>query len=598
MSRLQRFLSLPKEEKKIKLKNFAKRKINMWIPNKRFIPNGYKNDSKAIYEGPKISVLMPIYNHVDVAIKSIDSVLNQTYKNIELIILDDGSKDDLLDKLKPYMRLSNVKVYTQDNQKLPRALTHLHQLASGDFITWTSADNIMKTTMIERLVEKLLMDPYTALVYGDVTVIDSKDRPFYGPCRDIERDIKTPKIIRLSRTPKPLSIGTDNYINASFLYRKENSDVLMGIYSDDIIGAEDYDYWLRLNKTGKLSHIKDMETYYYYRVHENSMSHELETKKIKIHQSRLENLRKYEQERIKWHNTRCNILIDKSLNKSTCENLNSLASYLPVTVVDTIDPKTSKNLVFCSEKHAGDVYVKVENEYYSLINSKLDKCIVKIFVGLDIPREAYRARNMYSHSFYQDDLTPIKKPIIGCHVNSKTVDIVNIKEILANNQNVHFVLLDETENTDVAKLKETYPNFTYYSNREFGIEYQTYSHFSRIISFKDSSISNKYKNILLAYAIGRKISYNREDSFYKSFPYTIPLVNYNMSFYTCDGINDEDYDTMDKFIEFYSHVESLNRIIKYYSAHTQEMYIDRPKYEVEFIPPESSPRLVGVEEHE
>ena len=78
--------------------------------------------------------------------------------------MDDGSKDDLLKILKPYNNLENVHIYTQKNQKLPRALTHLHRLANGDFITWTSADNIMHPEMIQKLVEKLIGLCYNAFI--------------------------------------------------------------------------------------------------------------------------------------------------------------------------------------------------------------------------------------------------------------------------------------------------------------------------------------------------------------------------------------------------------------------------------------------------
>ena len=57
--------------------------------------------------------------------------------------------------MEDYENDSRIKVYTQDNQRLPNGLSNLHNLASGDFVTWTSADNIMKETMLENLVQKI-----------------------------------------------------------------------------------------------------------------------------------------------------------------------------------------------------------------------------------------------------------------------------------------------------------------------------------------------------------------------------------------------------------------------------------------------------------
>mgnify|MGYP005782097043 CR=1 FL=1 len=566
----------------MKINSYLKRVKFLLRRENKYIPSGYKSNNKFDC-CPKVSVLLPIYNHADVAKYAIESILKQTYQNIELIILDDGSKDNLQEKIKKYYKHENVKIYLQKNQKLPRALTHLHQLATGDFITWTSADNIMAPEMIETLVQKLMMNPNAALVYGDVYVIDKNNKPYFGVCRDAERDFNKPNIIRLNRSDKPLSIGNDNYINASFLYRKENSDVLMGKYSDDIIGAEDYDYWLRLQKTGKLVHIRNKKPLYYYRVHDNSMSHELETKKLKKHQSRLENLQKYEQNRIKWCSKRPNIIFD--VNDKKIDILDYILG-LPVYINEK---ENDKNIYFVSKNAKEEnVYYMVTDEYYLLKDTKKQRDIVKIFKGINVPRETYKSRNLYSHSFYQDELIRVKKPIFGCHINSNNFSENDLIEILKNNNDILFVMLDEISNNKIKTISENYNNFIYYPNKVFGVEYQTYSYFSRIISFKNDTDTNKYKNILLAYATGRFLNYCEEDLFYKKFPYTISYKD-KINFYECDGISEDDYDVMDNYIKDYSKVGALKKCIRYFNGYTQEMFIERPKYDVDEIPPESNP---------
>lgn len=587
--KIKKFIALPTDEKVQKLKGKLYKKSKFKVDKDKYIPSGYNNKSKFMYEGPKVSVLMPIYNHADVALKSINSVLNQTYKNIELIILDDGSKDNLLEILKPYYNLENVRIYSQKNQKLPRALTHLHQLATGDFITWTSADNAMHKKMIELLVKELIKHPEASLVYGDVSVIGANDRPYYGPCRDFERDRKKPKIIRLLRNQKPLDIGNDNYINASFLYRKINSDALLGIYGDDIIGAEDYDYWLRLKKSGDLVHVCLEKPYYFYRVHDNSMSHELETKKIKEHQSRLENLKNYEQERIKWCKTRPTITFDKSINKDKAEYLNEIWSNLPVNICDK--EKTKKEIYFTEKNVNKDIYVKFIKNNYILTNNKLHKDILKIFVGIDVPRNAYKARNLYSHSYYSEYLSNFKGPIFGCHIDSADIEINEVEKTIKNNKDINFAIFDIRENKKLNKLAEENANLRYIKNSPFGEDYRSYSHFSRVIAFKSSNEDNKYRNVLLAYAIGRKISYSI-DSFYEQFPYTIPYSD-TIKFTKTDGITNFDYDLMTKYLEEYSLIGRAKRLMDLYNAHTQELYIKRPNYVVSTIPEESTPYRIN-----
>ncbi len=556
-----------------------------------YIPNGYKKNKKRKINNlsqPKVSILLPIYNHAEVANYAINSILKQTYSNIELIILDDGSTDNLQDILKKYYNNDKVKIYIQKNQKLPRALTHLHQLATGDFVTWTSADNIMHPKMIEVLVSNILRNPDAALVYGDVYVIDEKNRFFWGVCRDIDRDFKHPNIIRLLRNDKPLSIGSNNYINASFLYRKENSDALCGKYGDDIIGAEDYDFWLRLQKTGKLVHINNFKPLYYYRVHDNSMSHVLETKKAQEHRSRLEDLQKYEQNRIEWCNKRLNISLNVDLPEDKLNNIRETLKYL---AVDVDVKNSSKNLIFTSTELNEQVYFKVEENNFILKNR--NKEIVKIFSGLDITREAFWARNPFSHSYYQDDLIRIKNPIFGTHINSEKIKPILVEDMLKNNKNIVFVIVDEVLNKKIQELTGKYSNLYYYPNREYGTQYQTYSYFARVISFDETDIENNYKNLILAYAIGRKIAYkyNKGIAFFNKFPFTEAITT-NLNFKKSDYLSTDDYLLMDKYVDMYSQRGALEKCIKLYNGFSQELFIQRPKYMINSIPVESAPKKV------
>ena len=589
MNKLIKFVK--EKNKKGKIKYFINRVKFLTHRENKYIPTGYCDGKKdmIMFTKPKVSILLPIYNHAKVVKYAIKSILNQTYDNIELIILDDGSTDDLFDVLKPYFKLKNVKIYSQKNQKLPRALTHLHALATGDFITWTSADNIMHPKMIEQLVFHLVCNPNAALVYGDVYVIDKKNKPYYGVCRDTDRDYKHPNILRLLRNENPLSIGDNNYINASFLYRKENSDILSGKYGDDIIGAEDYDFWLRMQKSGKLVHIKNEKPLYYYRVHDNSMSHELETKKAEEHRSRIHSLQEYEQRRIEWCRIRPNIIIDNSISKF---DNNLLLKNIGFLAADVNNNSCKKNIIFSKKDIKNDAYFKVDDLYYTLKNN--NKVIVNIFKGLNIPREAYWARNSFSHSYYRDDLIRIKKPILGTHIDSSSTNLEKVEEIIKNNKDLIFVVLDEVENNKIKKLSSEYSNLLYYPNKKFGYEYQTYSYFARIICFDESDMKNNYKNLLLSYAIGRRINfrYNSFGSFYDKFPFSIPFTKY-IEIFEEDYLSENDINIMDDYIETYSEVGSLKKCITFYNAFTQEMFIERPKYKISFIPEDSSPKKIN-----
>ena len=99
-------------------------------------------------------------------------MLFSTCPSIEMLFLDDGSSDDIEPILKRLSHNPRVRIYRQPNQKLPRALTHAHQFARGQFITWTSADNLLMPLTVERLVDALLQNPPAVMVYAHVSLID------------------------------------------------------------------------------------------------------------------------------------------------------------------------------------------------------------------------------------------------------------------------------------------------------------------------------------------------------------------------------------------------------------------------------------------
>ncbi len=585
--RIKRFLKSSNKEKINKIKRYLIRKKSLFFKNVTYIPSGYKKNSQIVYSGPKVSILLPVYNHANIVRESINSILEQTYKNIELIILDDGSTDNLMEVLKPYANIKNVRIYTQKNQKLPRALTHLHKFVTGDFITWTSADNIMSKNMIEILVKKLLEEPDASLVYGDVYVINAKGKPYYGMYRDIDRDTKKANIIRLLRNEEPLKLGNDNYVNASFMYRKVDSNILKGHYADDVVGAEDYDYWLRLSKSGHIKHIKEDKPLYFYRIHDNSMSHEIETKKLKDQQLRISLLQEYEKKRAEWCEIRPNLIL-KDLDLNEEELLKKIALKLPV---DVNLQKGTKKINFSSKNLNEDGYIKIDENYYYLMNKKEEIC--KLFKGIDFPKQVFKARNLYSRSFYVDKLYNLKRPILGCHINSENIEIKELKNLLANNYSNYFVIIDEINNANLKKLQKNYNNFIYFPDEKFGESFEIYSNLSRIFTLSCFNNLNREKNILLAYAIGRKISYNNNDAkYYSLYPYTIPYYNNLITITHNDSISDYDYEIMDKYLKEMNLVNSLNKIIKYYNSYTQEMYVERPKYKIDVIKEEDEPKKV------
>ena len=222
-------------------------------------------------ESVLISIVLPVYNQTDMLADSITSVVLQSYRNWELIIVNDGSTEDVYSVVKPFLTDRRIHYLEQSNQKLPKALSNGFDFANGGFLTWTSADNNMRPEMLTRLSAFLRRHPDTAMVYADYAVIDDRGLPFraewFRPQNKLAPDDSE---LHLPRSAETLNVVKDNFIGASFMYRRSVLGII-GDY-DPQLGVEDYDYWMRINSLLGLSHLGSDEILYDYRVHHNSLN--------------------------------------------------------------------------------------------------------------------------------------------------------------------------------------------------------------------------------------------------------------------------------------------------------------------------------------
>ena len=201
-----------------------------------------------------ISIVLPVYNGAEHMAGSIESVINQTYRNWELIIVNDCSTDDTLNIAESYQRKDpRIRVFSNEkNLKLPLTLNAGFAQAKGEYYTWTSDDNLYKPEALSRLARELDQDSSCAMVYSDCIDIDADGK-------EISSEIRM----------EPEYIMFGNVIGASFLYRAEVAKKV-GTYDANLFLAEDYDYWMRIYRVGKIKHIK--EFLYQYRRHSGSLS--------------------------------------------------------------------------------------------------------------------------------------------------------------------------------------------------------------------------------------------------------------------------------------------------------------------------------------
>ena len=139
---------------------------------------------------PKVSVIIPAYNHEKYVGATIESILNQTYKNIELIIIDDGSRDKTWDVISSYEkqceeRLAGFVFKRQENSGTCVTLSRLTSHATGKYVFFIASDDIAACESVKLFVKFLEQNDEYVLVVGENAIIDEEGRRCYW---DINRN--------------------------------------------------------------------------------------------------------------------------------------------------------------------------------------------------------------------------------------------------------------------------------------------------------------------------------------------------------------------------------------------------------------------------
>lgn len=123
-----------------------------------------------------VSIIIPTYNAELTVAQSIDSCLAQTYKNIEIIVVDDGSKDGTADVLRSFGR--RIVVIEKDNGGVAASRNLGTRAASGEFVVWMDHDDLMVPERIQIQIEALRYDPSIGLVSSDFSAFTTGEVDF------------------------------------------------------------------------------------------------------------------------------------------------------------------------------------------------------------------------------------------------------------------------------------------------------------------------------------------------------------------------------------------------------------------------------------
>jgi len=211
---------------------------------------------KMLKNKPLVSIITPVFNSKQFLEESIKSVLNQTYKKVEHILVDGGSTDGTLEMIKKYASKypGRIRFISEPDKGAGDAWNKGWKMAKGDIFGWIGSDDKFEPDAISAVVAFFKSNPDAYFVFGNYNVID-----------DNGKIIRRPAIKDFDFNE---AIYDRCYIptHASF-YRREVVDKV-GLIDTNFKLNDDLDYWLRVGKIFKMYRVDDV--FSNFRMHKNS----------------------------------------------------------------------------------------------------------------------------------------------------------------------------------------------------------------------------------------------------------------------------------------------------------------------------------------
>lgn len=186
---------------------------------------------------PKVSVIIPTYNRANLISKSIESVLNQTYTDFELIVIDDGSTDNTWDVVKSFDDERVKYVRHEKNKGLAASRNTGIKHSNGVFISFQDDDDKWLPEKLEKEIKLLKSsEQNVGIVYSGLCRIDGDKKTYWPESRHIKKEGNLTNELIAS-----------NFVHSLVSIRKSCFEKV-GLYDENLRAAEDWDLNLRLSK--------------------------------------------------------------------------------------------------------------------------------------------------------------------------------------------------------------------------------------------------------------------------------------------------------------------------------------------------------------
>lgn len=196
---------------------------------------------------PKVSIVIPVYNGSDYLNQAVDSALAQTYRNIEVVVVNDGSQDGGATEKIALSYGDKIRYFSKENGGVATALNMAIEKMDGEYFSWLSHDDLYYPTKIEFQIRELtrLEDRVHTIFYSDFSV-------FFGDNTEIVKEVRLPSV-----PPERFRyfITINNSLHGCTLLVPKSAFVNCGMFNKQLRTTQDYDLWFRLAEKYHFVHI-------------------------------------------------------------------------------------------------------------------------------------------------------------------------------------------------------------------------------------------------------------------------------------------------------------------------------------------------------
>lgn len=201
---------------------------------------------------PLVSIIIPVYNGSNYMREAIDSAIAQTYKNVEIVVVNDGSTDDTDNIAKSYG--DKIRYYKKENGGVATALNLAIKKSKGEYISWLSHDDIYYVDKIEKQINKLASlgnnERKESIVWSNYSLINEKSEITSTQSFEV-----THQVDKLNYSPYPLLKGIIH--GCTLLIPKKCFDKV-GLFDANLKTTQDYDLWIKMFPQYSLIFMQDL----------------------------------------------------------------------------------------------------------------------------------------------------------------------------------------------------------------------------------------------------------------------------------------------------------------------------------------------------